>query len=174
MTKVTKEQVKTIVLSFSLISILLFTNLTLLFSAQNAEAQRFVTHKFKVIPKFFTVDKTQTDIKDEITKTMPTLEQHVRDRVQKDFPNFKIDMVLKIFQTDDGQFEVYPKIVISGDTDQTDDVLFLEYDMAVDDILTTVDTDLTTFGITDITWKLQKSFGSIDIGLPFPKVEAVV
>lgn len=166
------NQLKRTVLSFSLISILLFTNLSLLYSIQSAEAQRFVSFNFKVIPKF-TSGKTKTELTDTMTLTMPKLEQHVRDRLEKDFPNFKVDVVLGIAKDDSGSYEIYPKIVVSGDTDQKGDILLLEYDSAVDDIMTTLLTDLELAGLTDITWHVHKSFGAIDIGLPTPKVQKV-
>jgi len=60
-------------------------------------------------------------------------------------------------------YQVYPKIVISGVTQTQIDSLLLKYDLAVDDITTTMLTDINSLGITNIKWHIHKSFGSIDV-----------
>jgi len=131
---------------------------------QKAEAQiqQPISLSFKIVPQFTTTGP-ESQVRNLFNnQIISKLETAINNRLQSEFSNYNIKLELNLYKQGTN-YVVYPKVVISGTTQSQLDTLLQKYDMAVDDILTSMLTDLNNAGINNIKWHIHKSFGGIDI-----------
>lgn len=96
-----------------------------------------------------------------LNTTLPKLEDAVTARVQNNFTDRVIVKKLKV-QKEGNTFNVYPKIVFSGDTNLTRAQLEAGLDNVLDDMKAVIRADAITRGVTNIKWHIQKTAGAVD------------
>jgi len=148
---------------FALAGVWNFINQWFIPQEQQAEAQvqEPISFKFKVVPKF-TSTRSETQIRNFFNnQIIPKLETAVNNRLSSEFTNPQVTISLNLSKTGTS-YEVYPKIIISGVTQTQIDSLLQKYDLAVDDMTTTMLTDINNSGINNVKFHIHKSFGSIN------------
>lgn len=128
----------------------------------NAQVQEQTIMKFKIIPQF-TTTRSETQVRNFFNnQVIPKLEMAINNRLQSEFSNPNVAIFLE-YTKQGNNYEVYPKIIVSGLTQSSLDSLKQKYDLAVDDVTLSLLTDLNNLGINNVKWHIHKTFGSMNV-----------
>ena len=85
------------------------------------------------------------------------------NKLDSNFINYTIKKKLEVFDQGNDRYQIYPKILFSGNTNLNQTQLKNGLDSTIDDWLTTVEGHMATQNATNVTYHIHKSFGDVNV-----------
>jgi hypothetical protein len=93
----------------------------------------------------------------------PPMRDDLIIKLDNNFINYTLSKSLRVHNLVDDRYQVYPKVLFSGNTTLTKEQLRTGLDVQLDDWFTIVEASLATNNAFDVKYHMHKSIGSIDV-----------
>ncbi len=107
---------------------------------------------------------TKTQIENFLTNQLfPPMRDKLITKLDANFIEHTISKKLTVTSHGNDRWEVYPKIFFSGSTNLNQTQLNNGLDSTIDDWIMVFETEGATQGVSNVSYHIHKSFGSIDV-----------
>ena len=108
---------------------------------------------------------SETQVRNFLTNNVwPDIRSILITKLDNNFdPGYTLDVKLKVQKYRTGEWEIYPKFIISGTTDLTKQQLRNGFDNTMDNIKDVIKPHMIAQGATNISYHIHKSTGSFDV-----------
>lgn len=118
----------------------------------------------KFVVTFDKAEQTKTDITNFLNNVLfPPMRDKLIAKLDANFIDYTIKKRLTVTNLGGDTWQIYPKILFSGNTTLTQTQLDNGINSTIDDWFTVFETNLANKGASNVKYHIHKSFGSVDI-----------
>ena len=121
-------------------------------------------YKLKFVVTFTRIGTNVSQITNFLNnQVFPSMQTDLINKLDANFINYTIKNKLQVFDQGNDRYQIYPKILFSGNTNLNQTQLKNGLDSTIDDWLTTVEGHMATQNATNVTYHIHKSFGDVNV-----------